>query len=211
MAAVTNAHLSMASAQGLALPSSSLLRSSFSGSRLRSCSPPSALTFSTTAARRLVVLAVTKKAVAVLKGNSSVEGVVHLTQDGDGPTIVQVKITGLTPGKHGFHLHEFGDTTNGCLSTGPHFNPNGLTHGAPEDEVRHAGDLGNVVANEAGVVETTIVDSQIPLSGVNSVVGRALVIHELEDDLGKGGHELSLTTGNAGGRLACGVVGLTPA
>uniref|UniRef100_C6TFH5 Superoxide dismutase [Cu-Zn] n=1 Tax=Glycine max TaxID=3847 RepID=C6TFH5_SOYBN len=86
-----------------------------------------------------------------------------------------------------------------------------LTHGAPEDEVRHAGDLGNIVANTEGVAEATIVDNQIPLSGPNSVVGRALVVHELEDDLGKGGHELSLTTGNAGGRLACGVVGLTPA
>ncbi|KAG2580744.1 hypothetical protein PVAP13_6NG362500 [Panicum virgatum] len=137
-------------------------------------------------------------------------GVVTLTQEDDGPTTVNVRVTGLTPGLHGFHLHEFGDTTNGCISTGPHFNPNNLTHGAPEDEVRHAGDLGNIVANAEGVAEATIVDNQIPLSGTNSVVGRAFVVHELEDDLGKGGHELSLSTGNAGGRLACGVVGLTP-
>ncbi|XP_050947742.1 superoxide dismutase [Cu-Zn], chloroplastic isoform X4 [Cucumis melo] len=125
------------------------------------------------------------------------------------PTSVNVRITGLTPGPHGFHLHEFGDTTNGCISTGAHFNPNKLTHGAPEDEIRHAGDLGNIIANADGVAEATIVDNQIPLSGPNSVVGRAFVVHELADDLGKG-HELSLTTGNAGGRLACGVVGLTP-
>ena len=89
-------------------------------------------------------------------------------------------------------------------------NPNKLTQGAPGDEIRHAGDLGNIVANADGVAEVTLVDNQIPLTGPNSVVGRALVVHELEDDLGKGGHELSLTTGNAGGRLACGVVGLTP-
>nr|1SRD_A Chain A, Copper,zinc Superoxide Dismutase [Spinacia oleracea]1SRD_B Chain B, Copper,zinc Superoxide Dismutase [Spinacia oleracea]1SRD_C Chain C, Copper,zinc Superoxide Dismutase [Spinacia oleracea]1SRD_D Chain D, Copper,zinc Superoxide Dismutase [Spinacia oleracea]prf//1206267A superoxide dismutase,Cu/Zn [Spinacia oleracea] len=152
----------------------------------------------------------TKKAVAVLKGTSNVEGVVTLTQEDDGPTTVNVRISGLAPGKHGFHLHEFGDTTNGCMSTGPHFNPDKKTHGAPEDEVRHAGDLGNIVANTDGVAEATIVDNQIPLTGPNSVVGRALVVHELEDDLGKGGHELSPTTGNAGGRLACGVVGLTP-
>lgn len=162
------------------------------------------------AARALVVADATKKAVAVLKGASEVEGVVTLTQDDDGPTTVNVRITGLTPGLHGFHLHEFGDTTNGCISTGPHFNPNNLTHGAPEDEVRHAGDLGNIVANAEGIAEATIVDTQIPLTGPNSVVGRAFVVHELEDDLGKGGHELSLSTGNAGGRLACGVVGLTP-
>ncbi|KAJ1694404.1 hypothetical protein LUZ63_011102 [Rhynchospora breviuscula] len=171
---------------------------------------PSVSSLNLVAKRPQVVVAVLKKAVAVLKGTSEVEGVVTLTQDNDGPTTVSVRVTGLTPGLHGFHLHEFGDTTNGCISTGAHFNPNNLTHGAPEDEVRHAGDLGNIVANSEGVAEATIVDNQIPLSGPNSVVGRAFVVHELEDDLGKGGHELSLTTGNAGGRLACGVVGLTP-
>ncbi|XP_020996068.2 superoxide dismutase [Cu-Zn], chloroplastic-like [Arachis duranensis] len=93
---------------------------------------------------------------------------------------------------------------------GPHFHPNKMKHGAPGDQIRHAGDLGNIVANADGVAEATIVDNQIPLIGPNSVVGRALVVHELEDDLGKGGKELSLSTGNAGGRLACGVVGLTP-
>ncbi|VFR03452.1 unnamed protein product [Cuscuta campestris] len=162
------------------------------------------------ASKPLTVVAAAKKAVALLKGASKVEGVVTLTQDEDGPTTVNVRVTGLSPGRHGFHLHEYGDTTNGCISTGAHFNPNIVTHGAPEDEVRHAGDLGNILANAEGVAEATIVDHQIPLSGPNSVVGRALVVHELEDDLGKGGHELSLTTGNAGGRLACGVVGLTP-
>lgn len=161
-------------------------------------------------ARALTVVAATKKAVAVLKGNSQAEGVVSLVQEDGGPTTVKVRVTGLTPGKHGFHLHEYGDTTNGCISTGAHFNPNGLTHGAPEDSVRHAGDLGNIVAGPDGVAEATIVDTQIPLEGPNAVIGRALVVHELEDDLGKGGHELSLSTGNAGGRLACGVVGLTP-
>ncbi|KAI5083025.1 hypothetical protein GOP47_0002768 [Adiantum capillus-veneris] len=206
MAATASVGVAMASVRGLALPSPGTLRSSFAGSSLRQ----SPLSFSTPSARPLVVFAATKKAVAVLKGNSKVEGVVHLTQEEGGPTTVKVLISGLAPGKHGFHLHEFGDTTNGCLSTGAHFNPKGLTHGAPEDDVRHAGDLGNVVADDKGVVEVTIVDSQIPLSGTNSVVGRALVVHELEDDLGKGGHELSSTTGNAGGRLACGVVGLTP-
>ncbi|TMW96763.1 hypothetical protein EJD97_006815 [Solanum chilense] len=163
-----------------------------------------------TTPKPLTVFAATKKAVAVLKGNSNVEGVVTLSQNDDGPTTVNVRISGLAPGLHGFHLHEYGDTTNGCMSTGPHFNPNKLTHGAPGDEIRHAGDLGNIVANADGVAEVTLVDNQIPLTGPNSVVGRALVVHELEDDLGKGGHELSLTTGNAGGRLACGVVGLTP-
>ncbi|XP_047973249.1 superoxide dismutase [Cu-Zn], chloroplastic [Salvia hispanica] len=184
--------------------------SSFHGVALKPKIRPFLSLSAAAAPKPLAVVSAAKKAVAVLKGTSGVEGVVTLTQDGEGPTTVNVRITGLAPGKHGFHLHEFGDTTNGCISTGPHFNPNGLTHGAPEDEVRHAGDLGNIIANAEGVAEATIVDSQIPLTGPNAVVGRAFVVHELEDDLGKGGHELSLSTGNAGGRLACGVVGLTP-
>ncbi|KVH90738.1 superoxide dismutase [Cu-Zn], chloroplastic [Cynara cardunculus var. scolymus] len=189
----------------------SIPSSSFHGVSLKTPITRQSLTLSVAAAPKpLTVVAAAKKAVAVLKGTSSVEGVVTLSQEDNGPTTVNVKITGLAPGPHGFHLHEFGDTTNGCISTGPHFNPNGLTHGAPEDEVRHAGDLGNIIANADGVAEATIVDNQIPLTGPNAVVGRAFVVHELADDLGKGGHELSLSTGNAGGRLACGVVGLTP-
>ncbi|XP_039123379.1 superoxide dismutase [Cu-Zn], chloroplastic-like [Dioscorea cayenensis subsp. rotundata] len=172
---------------------------------------PSSLNLTAVAAPNPVaVVAETKKAVAVLKGSSNVEGIVNLLQEPNGQTTVKVRVTGLTPGFHGFHLHEYGDTTNGCISTGPHFNPNKMTHGSPKDKIRHAGDLGNIVANKQGIAETTIVDSQIPLGGLNSVIGRAFVVHELEDDLGKGGQELSLTTGNAGGRLACGIVGLTP-
>uniref|UniRef100_A0A0C9RQF3 Superoxide dismutase [Cu-Zn] n=1 Tax=Wollemia nobilis TaxID=56998 RepID=A0A0C9RQF3_9CONI len=190
-------------------PSAFQFHSAFKGSSIRIPQKPISFSFCQPA-RALTFVAETKKAVAVLKGNTQVEGVVNLLQEDDGPTTVNVRVTGLTPGKHGFHLHEFGDTTNGCISTGAHFNPNSMTHGAPEDDVRHAGDLGNIVAGEDGVAEATIVDYQIPLIGPNSVIGRALVVHELEDDLGKGGHELSLSTGNAGGRLACGVVGLTP-
>ncbi|CDY30502.1 hypothetical protein HID58_015670 [Brassica napus] len=201
--------LSFSSPPRLLVSPPSTLRSPFVGVSLNLHRPQS-VSFSASK-KSLTVVSAAKKAVAVLKGNSDVEGVVTLTQDDSaGPTKVSVRITGLTPGPHGFHLHEFGDTTNGCISTGPHFNPNNMTHGAPEDEIRHAGDLGNIIANADGVAETTLVDNQIPLTGPNSVVGRAFVVHELKDDLGKGGHELSLTTGNAGGRLACGVVGLTP-
>ncbi|KAJ7513450.1 hypothetical protein O6H91_23G000100 [Diphasiastrum complanatum] len=143
------------------------------------------------------------KAVAVLSGSTGVSGVVYFFQEGDGPTSVVGEIKGLKPGLHGFHVHALGDTTNGCLSTGAHFNPLGKTHGAPEDENRHAGDLGNVIAGEDGTVEISITDNQIPLLGPDSILGRAVVVHADPDDLGKGGHELSLSTGNAGGRLAC--------
>ncbi|GAB2285079.1 hypothetical protein Dimus_019534 [Dionaea muscipula] len=200
---------SAASASTAAINSLSC-RSSFRGRPLKLIRHSFDISTSVASRPLTVVAASVKKAVSVLKGTSAVEGVVTLTQEDDGPTTVSVRVTGLTPGPHGFHLHEYGDTTNGCISTGAHFNPNKLTHGAPEDEIRHAGDLGNIIANADGVAEAIIVDTQIPLSGPNSVVGRAFVVHELADDLGKGGHELSLTTGNAGGRLACGVVGLTP-
>ena len=71
------------------------------------------------------------------------------------------------------------------MSTGPHFNPNNMDHGSPTDKIRHAGDLGNIEAT-AGGCDFTIEDMQIPLSGANSIIGRAFVIHELEDDLGQG-------------------------
>lgn len=81
------------------------------------------------------------------------------------------------------------------------------THGAPEDETRHVGDLGNIVADEQGIAKGTITDKLISLSGPYSVIGRTIVVHEGVDDLGKGNHEFSLTTGNAGGRAACAVIG----
>ncbi|KAI5676411.1 hypothetical protein M9H77_07361 [Catharanthus roseus] len=148
------------------------------------------------------------KAVAVLSGNEGVSGTIFFTQEEDGPTTVTGTISGLKPGLHGFHVHALGDTTNGCMSTGPHFNPVGKEHGAPEDENRHAGDLGNVTASEDGIANVSIVDKQIPLMGAHSIVGRAVVVHADPDDLGRGGHELSKSTGNAGGRVACGIIGL---
>ena len=83
------------------------------------------------------------------------------------------------------------------------------THGAPGDDERHVGDLGNIEANDKGVANVVIEDSLISLTGEKSIVGRSLVVHADPDDLGRGGHELSKTTGNAGGRLVCGVIGVT--
>lgn len=118
------------------------------------------------------------------------------------------EITGLKAGSHGFHVHQFGDNTNGCISAGPHFNPEGKTHGGPASEVRHVGDLGNVEAGSDGVAKINITDKHIQLTGVNNIVGRTLVVHADVDDLGVGGHELSSTTGNAGARVGCGVIGI---
>lgn len=93
------------------------------------------------------------------------------------------------------------------MTAGPHYNPYGLTHGGPNVAERHVGDLGNVIANESGNAEYHGEDSLITLFGKFSVLGRSCVLHAGEDDLGQGGHELSKTTGNSGGRVACGVIG----
>jgi len=147
------------------------------------------------------------KAVCVLAG--SVKGNISFSQDAAGQsTLVTGQVTGLAPGKHGFHIHEFGDYTNGCTSAGGHFNPSKKEHGGPEDDNRHAGDLGNIVAGDDGVANIEIKDVQIPLIGEHSIIGRAVVVHEGEDDLGKGGFDDSKTTGHAGARLACGVIGI---
>ncbi|XP_042884297.1 superoxide dismutase [Cu-Zn]-like [Penaeus japonicus] len=80
-------------------------------------------------------------------------------------------------------------------------------HGSPDYRERHVGDLGNVLADQNGRAEVNITDPIISLAGPYSVVGRALDVHAGEDDLGDGGNEKSLKGGNAGRRLACGVIG----
>jgi Cu-Zn family superoxide dismutase len=138
---------------------------------------------------------------------NTVQGVVNFEQDHvDGPTTISWRVTGLNPGEHGFHVHEKADFSNGCASAGPHYNPFGKTHGGPCDEERHVGDLGNITANADGVSEGSLVDSLIKLSGEYSVIGRSMMIHADVDDLGKGGHKDSATTGNAGARIACGEI-----
>ena len=74
-------------------------------------------------------------------------------------------------------------------------------------EIRHVGDLGNVEAYSDGTAIYNREDHLVTLFGDYSVLGRSCVLHADEDDLGEGGHELSKTTGNAGGRIACGVIG----
>ncbi|KAL3648912.1 cysteine desulfurase Selenocysteine lyase [Castilleja foliolosa] len=139
--------------------------------------------------------------VIVLNRSEGVSSTINFTQEGDG------SLSGLKPGLYGFHVQALGDTTNGCM-TSLYINPAEKEHGAPDDEVCHAGDLGNVIVGEDGIAKIEIVDKQIPLTGSNSIIGRAVVVHADPDDLGKGGHELSKTTGNAGGRIACGIIGL---
>ncbi|XP_053689934.1 uncharacterized protein LOC128738652 [Sabethes cyaneus] len=150
-----------------------------------------------------------KKAFAFLQGTSGVTGNVTLSQPScTEPVFIEVNVIGLTPGKHGFHVHEKGDLSDGCASTGGHYNPDKVTHGAPDDQVRHVGDLGNILADENGIAKTSFSDTVVSLYGTRSVVGRAIVVHSGVDDFGKTNHPDSLKTGNAGGRVVCGVIGI---
>jgi superoxide dismutase, Cu-Zn family len=143
-----------------------------------------------------------KRAVAALnptKGNDA-NGVVTFEAVEGGVKIV-AKIEGLTPGKHGFHIHEFGDcSAPDGASAGGHFNPTHKKHGGPDHLERHAGDLGNIVADEKGHGEYERVDSVITLSGPDTIIGRSVVIHSNADDF------VTQPTGNAGGRVACGII-----
>ncbi|XP_039292406.1 superoxide dismutase [Cu-Zn]-like [Nilaparvata lugens] len=153
-------------------------------------------------------------AVAILKpdgtGSEDPQGVITLVQPHppEGPVFLSGNITGLTPGKHGFHVHVSGDLREGCKSLGPHHNPFLVQHGGPTDPYRHVGDLGNIVADEGGVAKVQISDHLISLAGSQNVIGRGLVVHANPDDLGRGGDTESLQTGNAGKRIACGVIAL---
>eukprot|EP01084_Bolivina_argentea_P238222 400223_1 len=148
------------------------------------------------------------RAVCILNadGNSGVSGKV-IFEDVGGKTKIKAEVNGLTPGKHGFHIHQLGDLSGGCKTAKGHFNPIGKTHGGPEDKERHVGDLGNIVADDKGSVVFEMVDELVQLNGVDSVIGRSIVVHAGVDDLGKGGFDDSLTTGHAGARVACGVIG----
>jgi len=110
---------------------------------------------------------------------------------------------------HGFHIHEFGDLTNGCVTAGKHYNPFNNNHGGPDSKIRHIGDLGNVQSDADGNAVYDAQDKLVQLWGPLSVIGRSCVLHAQTDDLGEGGNDESLRTGNAGARIACGVIGLS--
>jgi len=150
------------------------------------------------------------KAVVVLKGESQATGTVTFEQLKNGVTTVTGELRNLDPlASRGFHIHQSGDLSDGCLSAGPHFNPFAKNHGAPSDTERHVGDLGNIKTDSTGSASFAFEDSLISLNGPLSIVGRAVVLHAGTDDLGRGGDPESLKTGNAGARAACGVIGLT--
>lgn len=115
---------------------------------------------------------------------------------------VVVFVQGLKAGQeHGLHIHEKGDCSNGAMAAGGHFNPQGKPHGRPGTSERHAGDLPSLKANKRGRGNVQVdVDGITVTPGPNSIMGRALVVHAMPDDF------KTQPTGNAGGRIACGVI-----
>jgi Cu-Zn family superoxide dismutase len=168
---------------------------------------PFALTALAAASLALASPAAVTKAVAVLSplGSSGVTGTVTFTK-ADGGVRVQAQLKGLKPGDHGFHIHEFGDcSAPDGTSAGGHFNPAGEPHAGPHDAQRHTGDMGNVTAGADGGASVDYVDPRASFDGANDILGRGVIVHEKGDDL------KTQPTGNAGARVACGVIGVAKA
>lgn len=147
--------------------------------------------------------AVAPAAVAALHptGGSEVHGDVKLT-DVEGGVRVKATVHGLKPGRHGFHVHEYGDCTGRTgVSTGPHLGSEGDLHGGPWSPPgeRHLGDLGNLEAHEDGTAHYERVDRHLVME---EIIGRSVVVHLHMDDLE------TQPSGDSGPAVACGVVGI---
>jgi Cu-Zn family superoxide dismutase len=131
---------------------------------------------------------------------SNVRGTVKFLQEKDGIR-VEAEITGLSPGKHGFHIHEKGDcSAPDASSAGGHFNPTGMPHAGPTEHHRHVGDFGNLEADESGNAKYSRSFSDLKIAGETSILGKAVIVHAKADDL------KTQPSGDAGGRVACGVI-----
>lgn len=132
--------------------------------------------------------------------NQTARGEVTFTAEADGVHVVG-SFSGLVFGEHGFHVHEKGDcSAPDGTSAGGHFNPATQPHAARDAAARHVGDLGNLKADPYGLARVDFVDKTLSLSGPNSIIGKAVIVHEKADDF------TTQPTGNAGARHACGVI-----
>lgn len=129
----------------------------------------------------------------------NVRGKIVFTQVNGGIKVF-VDLTGVPPGKHGFHIHEYGVCKGNFESAGGHFDPFDAKHGAPEDKERHVGDLGNLTADKKGRVNTSFVDDRLSFEGSASILHKSVVIHKDPDDF------KTQPTGDAGDRIACGII-----
>lgn len=149
-----------------------------------------------------------ENATAVISGTkegSAVSGTATFTDSPEGLRVV-IQVSGVSPGQHGLHIHQYGRCEDDGKAAGGHYNPEGVKHGfLPTDGFTqaHAGDFGNIDirADGGGVLELTLPDLRVS-GGAHAVGGRSLVLHEQVDDFGQ-------PTGNAGGRIGCGVIAIT--
>jgi Cu-Zn family superoxide dismutase len=144
------------------------------------------------------------KGIAIMNPTqgSKVNGTVSFEKTGKG-IHVTADIEGLSPGPHGFHIHEFGDCSSpDAASAGGHFNPTDMPHGGPTADKHHAGDLGNIEADKTGHARMEITDNMLSMEGPNSIIGRSVIVHAQADDY------KTQPTGGSGARVACGVIGI---
>ena len=146
-----------------------------------------------------------KSAMATLApaSKSKVSGTISF-KEVDGGVEVTANLEGLKPGDHAYHVHEKGDcSAPDATSAGGHFNPGGHAHGSPDAEAHHEGDFGNLTAGKDGKATKTFVMKGITLdASPTSIVGKGFIVHEKADDF------KTQPTGNAGGRVACGVIAI---
>jgi Cu-Zn family superoxide dismutase len=148
-------------------------------------------------------IATVAKSIIEPTQGSQVKGIIIFERTAGGVKII-ADLTGLTPGLHGFHIHEFGDCSAADgSSAGGHFNPDNKPHGSLMDTNRHVGDMGNILADALGNSHMEFSDTRMKLSGDNSIIGKGLIVHKNVDDL------KTQPTGNAGPREGCGTIVVT--
>lgn len=153
------------------------------------------------------IMTAEKKAVAVItqKSESGVAGTVTFTESEEGNEVMlDARISGLTPGSHAIHIHEFGDcSSDDGKSAGGHWNPTGMAHGKWGSDAYHKGDIGNLEADENGEVVMTMSTDKWCIGCADStknILNRAIIIHQGTDDF------KTQPTGDAGGRVGCGTI-----
>lgn len=140
--------------------------------------------------------------ISPTEGNDT-QGTVTFRRTGDGIAVV-ANIENLEPNsRHGFHIHQYGDcTAPDATSAGGHYNPTQERHGGRQADERHVGDLGNLESNDRGIANLEYIDDKLTMDGAHTILGRGIIVHAGEDD-----YETQ-PTGDAGGRIGCGVIGV---
>lgn len=143
--------------------------------------------------------------IAVLRCESGkIHGSVKIDSLVNGYLRFSVDLEGLSPGLHGFHIHTSANDLKGSSGLCSHYNPSNGAHSFLNDPTGHHGDLGNILFNKQQICKQTVVSKFLRL---DEIVGRSIVVHSDEDDLGFGDNPESLKTGNSGSRVLWGVIG----